>query len=163
MKLDAVQIIHPCGKRLDFSESLTKYRNSLQNSENFTVGLWLQALDTSKVVELRNFANALVTLSCDDFPAYAFDDLAIVAMEAACAESKQRIEFSSQDIFTVAASMLMVTTIEIMRRRGWLQIEGLLTILQNAPLQIKITALGQEKLPQEKDKTFLSIYKKWNS
>lgn len=154
-----VEIEHPNGVSMRFSECLTQFLMNRQNKhERFYLGHWLRSLDVDALDQMIALAEiALNGLAGQEEKKKAelqTDDLMMVCIVAEAAETQQRAVTVSPDaLFERLAALLFEATIETFFRRGWLEIESVLSICDVSNSRVRITDEGM--LAGEKMKMFL--------
>jgi hypothetical protein len=138
MAKPSVQITHPEGASMRFSESLARYLIGRQDkSKPFFIGAWLATLNDVDVEDLR----ALAERWAADDESHDVDDFVGVVVTAQAIE-RQRNTVGERQLVEHLQCFVLVTHVESFRRNGWLQLEAPLSLLPECSLKVRVTDEG---------------------
>lgn len=133
-----VQITHPDGVSMRFSESLACYLMGRQNkAEPFFIGMWLATLSDVEVEELRSLAERWAA----DDETRDVDDFAGVVVTAQAVE-RRRNSVDEKQLVEMLQHFVAVAHVEAFRRNRWLELITPLSVLPERPLKVRVTDEG---------------------
>jgi len=141
--MTSVRIEHPDGVSMRFSEHLTQFLINRQNKhDRFYLGYWLRSLDADALDQMIALAEIALNGQAEKAELRT-DDLMMTCIVAEAAETLQRAVTVSPDVlFERLGALLVGASIEIYFRRGWVELDNVLSICEGANLRVRITDEG---------------------
>lgn len=137
--LTALKVRHPNGQAMRLSSSLALYL-AQRDERKFKLGHWLSTVDASLLDYFADVAGAYAERPTDP----RVVDLVTLGSLAHAAETGARPqhELRAEDMIRFCAQAGLFAELERCRRRGWLDIEGALSILDLGDAKVHYSAEG---------------------
>ena len=140
-----VEITHPDGLNLRFSESLASFLINRPNPHShFLLGQWIATLDDESLYQLEVLSNR-ANLDPNSL-GEAIQDLLLIVITAMAAETRQRqIHFQEDGVITAFGCLWLACSFERFARAGWIVLKAPCSIRPQANQQIEITEAGRQQ------------------
>lgn len=133
---------------MNFSKSLMEYLLNRSDKANpFFLGYWLESLPSEDLTGLIVLTDAFF----GEDESSALDDalsviLTVVVAETGCNE----VEMELEKISEWGLTLIQAASLEINKRRGYIEISAPLSMTSNAPNSVRVTELGMAEIDKLK-------------
>jgi hypothetical protein len=138
--MKTIQVTHPSGCSMEFSENLLTFLHMRKNSQRFNIGEWLSTLGENLLCQLAN-----VTEDTMLYWAHREIDTDLLFCVKTAFEAETNLNFYEQSMeqgAEVLSTFCIVVSLEKIQRHGWIEIINELSLRPQGSVEYRITEEG---------------------